>query len=354
MRESRIALLLLGIVAVFLIGVTLRELRTVLVPFSVALLLSFMFQPLVIYLKGKRFPTYLSLAAVLLSLMLVLGLVGLGIFQSARTLRGEVSRYQSRIDQVVEDINVRIAPYAEPLGVDLEEFNAEQVIETTFSWFLSTARLDSFVTFLANTFMVVLFMMFILAGSGELATKVRKAYPPNVAERVREVTANITRGVRRYLLAKTFVSGLTGLLVGLVLWILGVDFPVFWGFLTFVFNFIPNVGSVAAVVLAFLFAALQGDTLVNPLWVLLALAVIQMVIGNVIDPWLMASNLDLSPVVVIMSLIFWAWLWGIAGAVLAVPLTATLKIMLENVSLLRPLAVLMGSAPKGAAIEPLS
>ena len=344
--DNRVILMLLGIIAAFLLGVTLLELRSVLVPFSIALLLSIMFQPLVVFFKKKRIPTYLTLTVVLLSLALALGLIGLVVYQSARSLTNSIDHYESRIEEIVDQAESAAARFAGPLGIDTDDLSASQVIDVSFFSGILSSGLGSFFTFLANAFMVLLFMLFILAGSGEFAAKVKQAYPSEIAERVQHVSHNITRGVRRYLVAKTFVSGLTGVLVGLTLWILGVDFPVFWGFITFVLNFIPNIGSIAAVILAFLSAVLQFHTLTTPLVALACMAVIQMIVGNWVDPWVMASNLDLSPLLVIVSLIFWSWLWGIAGAVLAVPLTATIKIMFENVSGMRPLAVIMGAAPK--------
>ena len=344
--DRKVVLVLIGIIAAFLLGVTLLELRTVLVPFSVALLLSFLFQPLVVYFKKKKIPTYLTLTAVLLSLALAVGLIGLVVYQSARSLTDSIDHYESRIEKVFDQAKRTVAPIAEPLGVEIEDLEASQVINVAFFATVLSSGLGSFFSFLANAFMVLLFMLFILAGSGEFAAKVKQAYPPEVAERVHHVTQNITRGVRRYLAAKTFVSGLTGVLIGLTLWILGVDFPIFWGFITFVLNFIPNIGSIAAVILAFLSATLQFSTLAMPLTALACMTAIQLIVGNWVDPWVMASNLDLSPLLIIVSLIFWGWLWGIAGAVLAVPLTATIKIIFENVSGLRPLAIIMGGAPK--------
>ncbi len=349
--DSKMLLFLIGIIAAFLTGVTLLELRVVLVPFAVALFLSIMFQPLVLFCKKKRIPMAVSLTFVLLSLALVLGLIGLVVYQSAQSLTSSIDHYESRIDEIVEQAESVADRYAAPLGLEVQDLGSSRVINvSTLSQLVSTG-LGSFFTFLANAFMVLLFMLFILTSSGGFEAKVRAAYPPDIAARVAHVTQNIASGIRRYLVAKTFVSALTGILVGLVLWILGVDFPVFWGFITFVFNFIPNVGSIAAVVLAFLSAALQFHTLTVPLIALACMALIQMTVGNIIDPWVMASNLDLSPLLVILSLIFWGWLWGIAGAVLAVPMTATIKIIFENVSGLSRIATLMGSSPKAPSLE---
>ncbi|MCY4159236.1 MAG: AI-2E family transporter, partial [Bacteroidetes bacterium] len=168
-------------------------------------------------------------------------------------------------------------------------------------------------------------------------------YPNNIAARITSVTDNISQQVRQYLVAKTLVSLGTGLLIFFVLWILRVDYPVFWGFLAFLLNYIPNIGSFIAVLLPFGFALLQFDTLTIPIIAALLMWLIQMIMGNVVDPRLMAFSLNLSPLLVIVSLIFWGWLWGVAGMILAVPLTATLKIFFENIDSLRPIAVLMGS-----------
>ena len=166
------------------------------------------------------------------------------------------------------------------------------------------------------------------------------------AERIATVVRNITAQVRQYLVTKTLISAATGFLIFLILWILGVDFPLLWGFLAFLLNFIPNIGSLLAVFLPFLLSLLQFDTLTRPILALILMETVQIVMGNVIEPRMMAFSLNLSPLLVLVSLIFWGSLWGIVGMVLAVPLTATVKIFLENIEPLRPVAVLMGGEIK--------
>jgi predicted PurR-regulated permease PerM len=123
--------------------------------------------------------------------------------------------------------------------------------------------------------------------------------------------------------------------------VLDVDFPLIWGLLAFVLNYIPNIGSVIAVLFPFFLSLLQFDSLTVPLLVLLLLGGIQMLMGNVVEPRIMAYSLNLSPLLILVSLIFWGWLWGLLGMMLAVPLTATVKIITENIEPLRPLSMLM-------------
>ncbi len=352
MTDKKFIPVLLSIITVFVVGVILLELRTVLLPFSVALLLSFIFQPIVIYLKKKKIPTIVTLVVVLLSLTTVLFLAGLVVYSSALSFTEEFGRYGERINTIVSGVESTLDDVAESLGMeDAGELDLGQFLEASAVTSVVSVGVGSFLNFLSNALLVILFMLFILAGSGELGAKIKRAFPEETAERINGVTENISQQVRQYLAAKTLVSALTGFLLFLVLWILGVDFPIFWGFLAFLFNFVPNIGSFAAVVLPFGVSLLQFDTLEIPLLALGLMFVVQTVVGNVVDPRLMAFSLNLSPLLVLVSLIFWGWLWGIVGMILAVPLTATIKIFFSNLEPLRPVAILMGGSVSPARVK---
>lgn len=350
-KPQGIVSFLLGLIAVFFVGITLLELRSVLVPFSVALLLSFIFQPIVLYLKARRIPMAIALVVVFVVLAAAATIIGYVVYSSAQSLATAADRYLPRIQTVIADIEALLQSAAAVMGLDEGRLDLSQVIDPSIVSTLLQSGIGEAFTFAGNTFLVLLFMLFILAGSGELVVKVRRAYPESIAARIASVTDNISQQVRQYLVAKTLVSVGTGLLIFLVLWILGVDYSIFWGFLAFVLNYIPNIGSFVAVILPFGFALLQFDTLTIPIIAALLMWLIQMVMGNVVDPRLMAFSLNLSPLLVIVSLIFWGWLWGVAGMILAVPLTATIKIFFENIDSLRPIAVLMGSV-NGASDSP--
>ncbi len=356
MKNSNVILVLLGVVAVFVLGVILLNLRAVLLPFFVALLLSFIFQPVVLYLKSKKIPTAVSLIAVLFSLALVLFLVGLLVYSSARSFNNAWdAQYKNRIESIIADSDGTIKELGESLGVDMAQIEASDIFQASTVTSMVSTGVGSLFSSVGNIFLVILFMLFILAGSGDLGEKIKHAYPDEVADRLGGVTKNISKQVRQYLAAKTLVSAITGFLIFLVLWILGVDFPVFWGFLAFLLNFIPNIGSLVAVIFPFLVSLLQFDTLTIPILALIFMQVVQTVMGNVVDPKLMAFSLNLSPLLVLVSLIFWGWLWGIVGMILAVPLTATIKIIFENIEPLRPVAVLMGGpiTPKEKKAAPV-
>lgn len=342
---QNLSVLLLIIVAVFVLGVVLLELKTVLLPFVIAVFLSIIFSPIVLALKHKGVPTALSLLLVLLSFSLLFFLIGLLISSSIESFVREIPKYERKLTAILDGAVDAVNAVAVEYNIDLEQFDWKQTLQLSSIAAALTSGVGSFLNFLTNLFLILLFMMFILSGSGDLANKVRTAFPVHQADRIARMIRNVETRTRQYLMAKTLISAATGLLVFLILWITGVDFPLVWAFLTFLLNFIPNIGSIVAVVFPVALAFLQFDTAGQPVLVLILLSVTQMVMGNVVEPKLMSFHLNLSALMILVSLIFWGWLWGILGMILAVPIMATVKIVLETIEPLKPYAVLMGGPP---------
>lgn len=346
MKGINLTSVFLGFIATFLFGVVLLQLRVVLLPFAIALLLSILFKPIVLYAKQRRIPTAIALLVVLISFAAVLFLIGMALYSSAGPFLSRLPTYQTRINALAGDLIGMAEALLVRFSVDLEGFQWEQLIDFSALTPAITAGIGTFVSFLSNTVLVLLFMLFILAGSGDLSQKVRTAWPESYAVRFATLIQNIDTQVRQYLLTKTLVSLATGALTWLILLILGIDSPIIWGFLAFLLNYIPNIGSLIAVFFPFVWSMLLFPDMTRPLLVLLCLGVTQGVMGNVVEPRIMAFSLNLSPLFVLVSLIFWGWLWGLWGMVLAVPLTATIKIIFENLEPLRPVSVLMSDASR--------
>jgi predicted PurR-regulated permease PerM len=144
-----------------------------------------------------------------------------------------------------------------------------------------------------------------------------------------------------YLNTKSLVSLITAVLSLIVFKIFGLDFAIIWAFLIFVFNFIPNFGSIVASILPITIALIQFDSILNVLWLGILIMGIQFAIGNILEPRLMGRSLNLSPLMVILSLIFWGWIWGIAGMLLAVPILGTITIIFENIDSLKFISVFL-------------
>ncbi len=161
------------------------------------------------------------------------------------------------------------------------------------------------------------------------------------AEKIIKVIENIDSQVQKYLAIKTGIGLVTGILVTVVLMLFEVDFAILFGFLAFLLNYIPNIGSIIATAFPVIIACFQFETLWPAFWILVILIIIQQIMGSFIEPRLMGEGLDLSPLLVLFFLFFWGWLWGIPGMILAVPIAAVIKIICSNIDGLQFVAELM-------------
>ena len=321
----------------------LRLGANMLLPFALALFLAVMSMPIMFWLQLRRVPAPL---AVLLTMLIIGALLG-GIIllgtQSVAELQTQLPGYQERLRTLysswVDGLSARF-------GIPLDQYLTLSLIDPGAAIGLFGQTAARVVGFLGNTFMVLLVMAFILAEATVFPFKFRAILGPQAGDGRR--MTKVIREVQEYLGIKTVVSLATGLIIGLLAWLLRLDFPVLLGLIGFVMNYIPTVGSILAAVPALVLSLLQFGSLGHFLAVSIAYGAINMVFGNIIEPNLMGRRLGLSTLVVILSLLFWAWLWGPVGALLAVPLTMVVKIMLENTEDLRWVAILLDKSPPQA------
>ncbi len=337
MAETRATRISLAIIALFITGVILKIAKPVLLPFLIALFISYAISPLLEWMLRFKVPKGLAITVILVLTFSLVYLLGLLIYSSGKYFVAEFPNYVERIEDLYTEISSGLQSL--PFKVDVPSLVSQLNIERITNFLLGT--LGSFISFLANLFIVFVFVIFILAGKGKLSSKVALALAEDRAVYVNRFMVSLNRQIQKYLAIKTMVSLLTGAVTAGILSVFGVDFALLLGFLTFILNFIPTIGSYIAVAIAVLIAFFQFGNSLIPIWILILLAIIQTVIGNFLDPRLMGRSLDLSPLLVIFALIFWGWLWGVMGMFLAVPLMAVIKIVFENIPSLKFLAVLM-------------
>jgi AI-2 transport protein TqsA len=189
---------------------------------------------------------------------------------------------------------------------------------------------------MSNSFIILLVVIFMLLEISIFERKIKLINKSSLA-RVNKIVHNLNA----YFGTKTLTSLVTGFLVSISLAIIGIDFPLLWGFLAFLLNFIPNIGSIIAAVPAVLLGLIQAG-FPTALAVMIAFLLINIIIGNVIEPRLMGKNLGLSPLIVFISLIFWGWVLGTVGMLLATPLTMTIKIIFDNMEETKHIGLIMG------------
>jgi predicted PurR-regulated permease PerM len=200
-----------------------------------------------------------------------------------------------------------------------------------------------FITFLSDAFIMVLALVFCLLEAAHIKEKLEAAFEKR-SGMIMKMGGDIVQQIVRYLSTKFLISLITGVIVWIALRLNGLEFAIVWGVIQFILNFIPSIGSIAAGVGATLFALIQFWPDPGPIVITgLVMLGVNMIIGNVLEPKIMGDNLGISPLAVLMSLIIWGWLWGFAGMILAVPMTVIVKIVCENIPMLEPFSIILGS-----------
>jgi len=326
----------LAVVLIFVTGVVLKLARPVLIPFILAVFLSYIIDPVLTFLTGCRCPRPAAVVIVLVLMFVLLYLAGVLVYTSGKAFVTELPKYQERL----ADLSGMLQKAADRYNVDIPAAIGSLDVNRVGGFVLKA--IGPFFDILGRVLLVFLFLVFIVAGRGRAEAKIPKAIGDGHAGRVHGVIERINVQVRKYLVIKAAMSLVNGLTVWLVLRIFGVDFAALFGLLAFVLNFIPNIGSLMAAVLRVGFAFFQFGTFWTPFWVLVLTVGFDSIMGDLVEPRVMGKGLGLSPLLVFFSLLFWGWLWGIPGMILSVPLTAVIKIVCQNIPSLRPVAVLMG------------
>jgi predicted PurR-regulated permease PerM len=351
MRDTKIILILLAILTFLTLGFVLNLLQAILIPLVVAIFLFQIFTPLMGALRARRVPASLAILIVLIVVSAVLLLSSWILYSTLSSFSDSLPRYQHRLTEGLDHASTRLVSAIPRLRGPIARFRWEEALEISSITSMVAAGLGSFLVFFSDLVLILLFLVFLLLGSESFPLKLGRALNPRHAERVAEVLHNIEEQVRRYLLLKTLINLGNGTVVAILFASFGVDFPLLWGFVTFLAHYIPQIGGVLSVGLPTVFLLLQFDSVGWALFVAGLNMAVQFIIGNVIEPEVMGERLDLSPMLVLLSLIFWGWLWGPWGMVLAVPIAATIRIVCENVRPLQPIAVLMSDSAEAQAPE---
>jgi predicted PurR-regulated permease PerM len=310
-------LVLLAASVVVLAG--LKAAETIVVPVLLALFIGMISLPFLRLMISKGLPSGISILLLLSVLVLFGGSLAWVVSHSVDALMAKLPDYQTRLSILLHEIQPLIGHL--PIPQDFAAMASE--IKPANLMALVSGLLSMLSGLLANVFLVFFIVIFLLMEEAQFDEKLKRLQW-NAAQ-----ATNFTKQTHHYLLIKTLVSIATGLSVTLLLWFLGVDFPVLWGLLALLMNFIPNIGSLIAAVPAVLLALVQlgiGDAL----WVMVGYLVINTFWGNFIEPRYMGKGLGLSPLVVFLSLIIWGWMFGLVGMFLSIPLTMILKIGLEQ------------------------
>ncbi|TPV55715.1 AI-2E family transporter [Aestuariibacter sp. GS-14] len=334
--QSPTAKALLIFASLIVIFAGIKAASTIMVPFFLSGFIAIACGPLINWLARYRVPRWLSITLVILLIVIfgfmLAGLVG----QSMSEFKENMPQYREKLSGEFAWVVAQLQTFNIHVDKDL----IVSYLDPGMAMSMATNFLSGMGGVLSNLFLILLTVIFMLFEAESMPRRLHVALAdPNM--KMHHIDRFI-QSVNSYLAIKTVISLFTGLLAGIWLYILGVDHFLLWAVLAFLFNYIPNIGSIIAAVPAVLMALVQFGAGEAGL-VALGYVVINTVMGNVIEPRFMGRGLGLSTLVVFLSLIFWGWLLGSVGMLLSVPLTMIVKIALESREESRWLAVLLSS-----------
>lgn len=337
--RGRTRTVLLAVVAFIAAVWFLRVTWLVTMPAAFALFLTALLWPVHHWLQ-RRVPLWLSVVLLILGVFAVLAVIGATLWLIATQVSQRGPEYVERGTQQIS----AALEWAQRQGLNItwEHLQGQQMQEHTLAWV--TRGLESIWTFLAILGLILGFLVLMLFENAQWRIKAETVVDGRAHDNLIHTVDSIVHKLHRYLVVRLIVNSLSGAATTLYCWAIGIDFPLLWGILAFLLNFLPNIGAIIAFFPPALFALVQYDWR----WGLVTfagLSVIEVLNAYLLDPWLQGRSLRLSPVVVLFAVLFWGWVWGVAGAVLAVPITASLAIICLHTRSLRPIGQLLGKAP---------
>lgn len=329
--------ILLTLASLVIIAFGLKAAQSVVVSFLLSAFIAIIAAPPIFWLEQRRVPDVLAISGVMIVMVGILVTIGALLVQSGTAFTDRLPFYQARITELVG----QTIAWLTSMGVQIDTDIALNLLNPGMALDLAGNLLRALGSVMSNSFFILLTVIFILGEASSFPRKLRDMMSDPEAEM--PLFTQFAGNLNRYIVIKTSTSLATGALVTLSLWLIEVDFPVLWGLLAFLLNFVPNIGSIIAAVPAVLLALVQ----LGPGAALAATATyvaINIIMGNVVEPRFMGRGLGLSTLVVFLSLVVWGALLGPIGMFLSVPLTMTAKLALEANPATAWIAVLLSPA----------
>lgn len=338
----------LNIASLLLITVMLGWLliigRNLLIPLILALVIWYLLDTIARFLQSPpignfSIPHPIALGGAFLVMIAMILLVINMVAQNVAELSTHTQEYQENIQTKLQGLITTVSPNSE---FRLDKLSDLLNLQKLVGW---TTSVIGSVT--GTLMLVMIYLMFLFAEQTVFEQKFNALFKdPQKLARAQHIRTEVMQKIRIYLSVKTFVSVLTGVLSFLLLTVIGVDYAAFWGFIIFLLNYIPTIGSMLGVVFPAVLALVQFDTSWQFFAVVVFLGSLQFAIGNIVEPRLMGSSLNLSGLVIMLALAIWGAIWGITGMILSVPITVVMLIICAQFPASRPVAVLLSSDGK--------
>ncbi len=352
--QTKVVAYLLGFISFVLFVYVLMALKEILIPFTISIFLTYLFHPLVAYLKRYGVPIWVSLILIFIMISAVYYLMGLLIVSSLSSFPQNMQAYSANISKFLQQIltpfNLTVKEFAALFNLNLQEFDFGTVFQGLFKAGIIQNIVSSFSSMLEDFIIMMIFWIFMVLGKKQFEERVKIAFSRNKDSVERTINSFNTQ-LQSYIVIKTIISLLVAIVATIIFLSYGIDYALIWGLLTFILNFIPNIGALIATIAPIIIALLEYGFGFTAISMAALLTINHTIMGSLVEPHYLGKQMDLSPVFVLFSLIFWGWVWGIVGMFLSVPIAAAMKILFSNIEPLRPVAILMGSKVEPLPVE---
>ena len=328
---------LVSIAALIIILAAARSAQEILLPFLLAVFISIIASAPMTWLQDKKIPAGLAVIIVVVTMISLL-------FSATLILAGSIDSFSQSMPAYLERLQGttdNIVQWFDSIGISLPEAGILSALNPGVAMSLANSFLGSFTQLLSNTFLIVMTVIFMLLEASVFTRKINM-----ISDDSGQTLANIGcffASTKHYMAIKAVTSLITGILITIGMMLLGLDNPILWGFLAFLLNFIPTIGSIIAAIPAVLLAFLQLG-FASAMFVAIIFLAVNMLIGNIIEPRVMGKGVGLSTLVVFLSMVFWGWLFGPIGMLLSIPLTMFVKIAADENESTRWMAIILSSS----------
>lgn len=335
-KELRWIRILLTIIAIPIVVLIFRTLKSIFIPLVFAIFLSFVFTPLTSWLRQKKLHVSVVMSIMMVIIIAMMIISSLVLTTAANSLLTGFPRYQHSFMLRMQDWVQQFELLSTKFDIATANFPQLDISQILAPGAFSISKAVSNVMATTvdiswNFALIIIFLLFIVAQNGRLSARLEKVLDGADLDKTTKTINNIQQQIQRYLFTKTVISLCTAIVGMILMALFGVDFILVCGILLFVLNFIPNIGSVIASGIPVLICFLQSGLDIRTIVFSLLIVSTQMLFGNVIEPKIQGDRLNLSPIMVLISLIFWGWVWGVVGMILAVPITSAINIMLMQI-----------------------
>lgn len=290
-------------------------------------------------IKGKIAPLWLRYLFASLCIMLF-------TYGTVKIINTNIHELQSQMEFYTVNLENFEKYIYEKFGLKKSDIPIPEIQDKFNVKYLFSTLFDSLAGLVENTFLIILYLIFMLLEQHMFGEKIKMIFSGKISPTITKNFDKIKKSIESYILLKTSISLFEAILSYIIMSIIGVDFAMFWAFLIFILNFIPNIGSIIATAFPALLCLIQFDTITPALVVFFVLGFIQFTIGNFLEPKIFGKSMNISALVVILSLTFWGTIWGIIGMFLSVPITVILLIILGSFNETKPFAILLSDDGK--------